>query len=69
MQPPRRGIDLAARGFEPGTASIRLRRPNELGSGPGLVEVAASYAHHYAGLTGQNPMGVWTRATSMTCDW
>ena len=62
-------IDLATRGFEPGTVSIRLRRPNELAAGPGLVEVAANYAHHYAGLNGQQPLGVWTRATVMTCDW
>jgi hypothetical protein len=61
--------DLGVRGFEPGSVTIRLRRPNELGSGPGLVQVAATYAHHATGLTGTTPSGLWTRAEVMNCEW
>jgi hypothetical protein len=61
--------DLGARGFEPGSVTIRLHRPNELGSGPGLVQVAATYAHHYMGLVRMTPQGLWTRAVVMNCEW
>jgi hypothetical protein len=61
--------DLSIRGFEPGSATIRLRRPNELVSGPGIVQVAVTYAHHYNGQNGTTPAGLWTRAEVTTCDW
>ena len=62
-------IDLGTRGFEPGAVTIRLRRPNELGSGPGLVQVAANYAHHYGDMVGQTPTGLWKRVEVVNCDW
>ena len=61
--------DLGAHGFEPGSVTIRLHRPNELGSGPGLVQVAATYAHHSMGLVRMTPQGLWTRAEVMNCEW
>jgi hypothetical protein len=61
--------DLGSRGFEPGSVTIRLHRPHEITSGPGLVQVAATYAHHYTGLIGSSVAGVWTRAVVMNCDW
>lgn len=61
--------DLAVRGFEPGSVTIRLRRPHELGTGPGLVQVDATYAHHYLGQVRTTPQGVWTRAEVVNCDW
>jgi len=61
--------DVAVRGFEPGSVTIRLRRPHELASGPGLVQVAATYAHHYLGQVQTTPQGVWTRAEVVNCDW
>ena len=61
--------DLAARGFEPGSVTFRLHRPHELASGPGLVQVAATYAHHYMGIVGTTPSAVWTRAEVMNCEW
>jgi hypothetical protein len=61
--------DLNVRGFEPGSVTIRLRRPTELASGPGLVQVAATYAHHYNGQFGTTPAGLWTRAEVTNCDW
>ena len=61
--------DLAASGFEPGSVTIRLHRPHELASGPGVVQVAATYAHHYSGLAGMTPSGLWTRAEVMNCEW
>ena len=62
-------VDLAERGFEPGAVTIRLRRPHELASGPGLVQVAATYAHHYQGRVELTPMGLWTRAEVLNCEW
>lgn len=61
--------DLAVSGFEPGSMTIRLRRPNELTAGPGLVQVAAKYAHHETGIAGVAPTGLWTRAATITCEW
>ena len=61
--------DLGTRGFEPGSVTIRLHRPNELTSGPGLVQVAATYAHHYTGLVGPSVSGLWRRAVVTNCDW
>ena len=61
--------DLTIRGFEPGTVTIRLRRPNELAPGPGLVQIAVTYAHHYNGQFGTTPAGLWTRAQVTNCDW
>ena len=61
--------DLGTSGFEPGSVTIRLRRPNGLGSGPGLVQVAATYAHHYTGVVGAKVSGVWTHAEVMSCEW
>jgi hypothetical protein len=61
--------DLGANGFEPGSVTIRLHRPNELGSGAGLVQVAATYAHHYTGQVGLKPSGLWTRVEEMSCEW
>jgi hypothetical protein len=61
--------DLSLRGFEPGSVTIRLRRPHELASGPGLVQVAVTYAHHYNGQVGRTPSGLWTRAQVTNCDW
>ena len=61
--------DLGTRGFEPGSVTVRLRRPHEITSGPGLVQVAATYAHHYTGLVGPTVSGLWTRAVVMNCNW
>ncbi len=61
--------DLSIRGFEPGSVTIRLHRPNELASGPGLVQVAVTYAHHYNGQLGTTPAGLWTRAQVTNCEW
>jgi hypothetical protein len=61
--------DLSVRGFEPGSVRIRLRRPNELVSGPGFVQVAVTYAHHYSGQVGTKPAGLWTRAAVTSCDF
>lgn len=61
--------DLAERGFEPGSVTIRLRRPDELRSGPGEVQVAAKYAHHSLSISGSQLQGVWTRAQVMNCEW
>jgi hypothetical protein len=61
--------DLAVRGFEPGFVTIRLQKPHELAPGPGLVQIAATYAHHYTGLVGITPSGLWTRAEVMNCEW
>ena len=62
-------VDLEERGFEPGAVTIRLHRPHELASGPGLVQVAATYAHHYQGRVDLTPLGLWTRAEVVNCDW
>jgi hypothetical protein len=61
--------DLGASGFEPGSVTIRLHRPNELASGPGLVQVVATYAHHYMGLVRTTPQGMWTRHEVVNCEW
>jgi len=61
--------DLSIRGFQPGSVTIRLRRPNEVTSGPGMVQVAVNYAHHSNGQVGATPAGLWTRAEVTNCDW
>ena len=61
--------DLGARGFEPGSVTIRLHRPRELEAGPGLVQIVATYAHYYTGLTGTTPSGLWTRHEVVNCEW
>lgn len=63
-------IDLAVRGFEPGSVTVRLYRPHQGAAPPGgSIELYVSYAHAPNGEVGPARSVVWAQGMQARCEW
>jgi hypothetical protein len=63
------GIDLTQAGFEPGSVGIGLQPAGPLPSGPGSIDVQATYLHAPIDTSGPNAASAWRVRSQMSCEW